>query len=140
MKVKSLREIETIRETKKRDIIQSMIGSDGPNSCPTLNVMPGHLTFAEPMTVVNDTNQVQNYSVKIIDHDEEMLGGFGSSELVLVQDAAELNHWVAECKIKKPMKFGEITRRGYILLKPGQSIDLLFKFLTKREVSLSPTA
>lgn len=29
MKVKSLREIETIRETKKRDIINQMIGGDG---------------------------------------------------------------------------------------------------------------
>lgn len=81
MKVKSLREIETIRETKKRDIIAQMIGSDGPNSCPTLNVMPGHLCFTEPITIVNTLSQTQQYTVKIMDPDEEILGGLGASEL-----------------------------------------------------------
>lgn len=57
MKVKSLREIETIRESKKRDIIQQMIGAESQGTCPILNVMPGHLTFTPPMKVINDTNQ-----------------------------------------------------------------------------------
>ena len=59
MKVKSLREIETIRETKKRDIISQIMGAESQGSCPTLNVMPGQLTFIDPLTVVNDTNQTQ---------------------------------------------------------------------------------
>ena len=75
-----------------------------------------------------------------MDPDEEILGGFGCSELKLVQDAAELNHWVAQNKVARPPSFDAITRRGDILLKPGQKLDLLFKFLTTREVSLSPSA
>jgi len=43
--------------------------------------MPGYLAFTDPMTVVNDTNQTQQYTVKIVDPDEDILGGFGSSEL-----------------------------------------------------------
>lgn len=59
MKHKSLREIETIREAKKRDILNQMIGAEGQGHCPILNVMPGHLTFTEPMTVVNDSSMTQ---------------------------------------------------------------------------------
>jgi len=59
MKVKSLREIETIRETKKRDILNSIIGGDSEGSCPILNVMPGTLAFLDPVTVLNNTNQTQ---------------------------------------------------------------------------------
>jgi len=41
MKAKSLREIETIRETKKRDIISQVMGAESMAACPILNVMPG---------------------------------------------------------------------------------------------------
>lgn len=78
------------------------------------------------------------YTVKIVDPDEEIMGGQGSSELKLVQDSAELNHWVAHNKVSRPPSFDAITRRGDILLKPGQSMDVLFKFLTRREASLAP--
>ena len=56
MKVKSLREIETIRESKKRDIIPQLMGAETEGTCPILNVMPGHLTFTPPMTVINETS------------------------------------------------------------------------------------
>ena len=46
MKVKSLREIETIRETKKRDILGQVMGAESMGTCPTINVMPGYLAFA----------------------------------------------------------------------------------------------
>ena len=75
MKVKSLREIETIRESKKKDILSQVIGAESQGGCPTLNVMPGHLTFTDPLTIMNDTNQTQQYTVKIVDPDEEILGG-----------------------------------------------------------------
>lgn len=75
MKVKSLREIEIIRESKKRDIIQQLMGTESQGTCPILNVMPGHLTFTPPLSVINDTNQVQTYTVKIVDEDEAILGG-----------------------------------------------------------------
>lgn len=55
-----------------------------------------------------------------MDEDEAVLGGHGMSELKLVQDAAELNHWVAHNKVPRPSSFDAITRTGGILLKPGQ--------------------
>lgn len=140
MKVKSLREIETIRETKKRDILNQVMGAESMVTCPTINVMPGHLAFSQPIPVVNETNQMQVFSVRIIDPDEEILGGHGCSELKLVQDAAELNHWVAHGKVPRPPSFDAITRQGDMRLQPKERIDLLFKFLTKREVSFSPNA
>lgn len=57
-----------------------------------------------------------------------------------MQDGAELNHWVARNKVSRPPSFTAITRRGDIQLRPNEKIDLLFKFLTKREVSLAPSA
>lgn len=54
--------------------------------------------------------------MKIIDEDEAVLGGHGMSELKLVQDAAELNHWVAHNKVSRPSSFDAITRSGGILL------------------------
>jgi len=140
MKVKSLREIETIRESKKRDIIGHIMGAESMGTCPVLNVIPGYLAFAPAVPLINETNATQLFTVKIIDPDEELLGGHGCSELQLVQDSAELNHWVAQGKVSRPPSFDIIRRTGDILLKPGQKIDLLFKFLTKREVSLSPNA
>ena len=56
MKVKSLREIETIRESKKRDIITQLMGAETQGTCPILNVTPGSLTFTPPMTVINETS------------------------------------------------------------------------------------
>lgn len=56
MKAKSIREIETIRESKKRDIINQVVGTDPLGIYPTLNVMPGHLTFLEPLPLFNETN------------------------------------------------------------------------------------
>ena len=41
MKVRSLREIETIRETKKREMIDQMMGQENDNICPVVNVVPG---------------------------------------------------------------------------------------------------
>ena len=84
MKVKSLREIETIRESKKRDIISQIMGADSEASCPVLNVMPGHLAFTPPLTIINESRQTQQYTVKIMDPDEELLGGFTRAEMQLV--------------------------------------------------------
>ncbi len=44
---------------------------------------------------------------------------------------------MAHNKVSRPPSFDAITRRGDILLKPNQKIDLLFKFLTKRESTLA---
>ena len=104
------------------------MGMEAQSYCPILNVMPGRLTFTEPLTIMNNTNSTQQYSVKILDPDEEILGGFGCSELKLVQDGAEWEHWVAKNKVDRPHHFGAITRNYDFELLPGQKLDLLFKF------------
>lgn len=99
--------------------------------------MPGHLAFVDPLTVMNENEWIQAYNVKILDPDSEKLGGFGSSELSLVQDSMELNHWVRHGKVERPSSFDMFGQNGYFELKPGQKIDLLFKFLTTREVDFT---
>ena len=104
------------------------MGTDGASTCPILNVMPGQLTFTEPVTIQNTTNRTMLYSVEIRDPDEGILGGRGCSELKLVQDGAEWEHWVAKNKVDRPHHFGAITRNYDFELLPGQKLDLLFKF------------
>lgn len=147
MKHKSLREIEVIRETKKKDMISQVLGGSASNTLnneqdsktPQLSVTPGQLSFLPPLTLTNDRNQIEQYSVQIFDPDQELLGSNSASEMSLVTDPSELTHWVSLGKCKRPPQYDSITKKGDILLKPGQSIDLLFKFLTTREVSLSST-
>lgn len=44
--------------------------------------------------MLNETNSTQSYTIRIMDPDEQILG-IANPEMQLVQDGAELNHWVA---------------------------------------------
>jgi hypothetical protein len=46
-------------------------------------------------------------------------------------------NWVALGKTNRPPEWGVITRNAEVILKPAQSIDVFFKYLTFREVTLS---
>lgn len=135
MKAKSLREIETIRETKKRDMLNHIMGVSGEDSSKIVNVIPGHLTFLEPLTLVNDSNSVRYYKVEIVDPDRDFLG---VPELELVHDESELRHWVRQNKLPPQAKYNLLLRDGELMLGPKEQVNLLLKFLTKREVSMSP--
>jgi len=110
------------------------MGVQGEDSSKTINVMPGHLTFVEPLTILNDSTSIQHYKVEIFDPDMEFLN---APELQLVHDESELKHWVARGKLPRQTSFSRILPSGDFMLQPKESVDLLFKFLTKREVSMS---
>ena len=136
MKHKSLREIEIIRETKKTNILNQVFGVEGDSGAPSFNVTPGQLSFL-PVPIINHSNTVETYSVKFDDPDLDMLGGPGYGEFSLVSNGAEFRHWVSLNKVNRPPKWDNITRTGDVMLEPGQHMDILVKFLTIREVSLS---
>jgi hypothetical protein len=75
------------------------------------------------------------FTVRIIDPDEAVLGT--EHELKMVTDQAEMANWVALGKTRRPPEWGIITRNAEVILKPAQSIDVFFKYLTFREVTLS---
>ena len=77
------------------------------------------------------------YDVAFDDPDTELLGGKPYSEFQLVNDDAEMRHWVSLGKVKRPPVWQNISTNNVVWLQPGQSMELLVKFLTKREVSLS---
>ena len=60
----------------------------------------------------------------------------GKPELTWVNDKIELSEWIREGYVTKPKLFESITSYG-VQLHPGDSIEVLFKFLTVREVSLA---
>ena len=136
--MKTLRELETIRESKKRSILDQVLGAEASSTCDTLSVMPGQLAFPHPITVQNTTMSQQVYRVEIIDHQADLTNG--TSELQLVQDGEEWKKLVYKRDgLARPHNFDMIRHNGDFSLESGQSVDLLFKFLTKREVSLSAT-
>lgn len=72
MKLKSLREIETIRETKKNEIVSQMLHDRASNNVKTLTVQPGRNSFVV-LPVLNNGSQNEVYSVRIHDPDDSLL-------------------------------------------------------------------
>lgn len=116
-KLKTLREIETIRETKKSEIVSQMLHEKASNNVRTLHVTPGMNSFIT-IPVLNNANQNEVYSVRVMDPDAEFTGG--QSELRLVTDTAELSHWVVQGKVDRPPAWNLITAHADVVLKPGQ--------------------
>jgi len=48
-----------------------------------------------------------------------------------------MQYWVSKEKVMRPPKFNAITLTGDVMLEPNEKMDLLVKFMTKREVSFS---
>lgn len=113
-----------------------MLHDRASNNVRTLHVTPGHNSFLT-IPVMNNSNQNEVYSVRIHDPDQDLTG---IAEMSLVTDQAELSHWVVQGKVDRPPAWNLITTHSDVILKPGQQLDLLFKFLSHRDVSLSQAA
>ena len=136
MKHKSLREIEIIRETKKNDILNQVFGVDVEGGGNIFNVTPGQLKFL-PIPISNNSNAVETFSVKFDDPDLDILGGKGYGEFSICNNSTELRHWVHKGEVRRPDNWDCVTLGGDVLLKPGERMDILVKFLSNREVTLS---
>jgi len=129
MKFKNLREIATIREAKKTELVTQMLHERSNGNYRTLYAMPGHNAFVT-IPILNNGYQNEVFSVKIHDPDEHLLQG---PEMQLVSDQAELSHWVMQGKCSRPPKWGLITTNNDVILEPNMQTDLLFKFMTTRD-------
>jgi hypothetical protein len=113
-----------------------MLHDTANNNVKILHVTPGHNTFIT-IPLINKQAQNEVYTVKILDPDHELLP---MPELRLVSDQAELSHWVVEGIVERPPAWNMITTQSDVILKSGQQINLLFKFITFRDVTYSTVA
>lgn len=96
-----------------------------------LSVISGQLEFFKTK-IHNPFNMNEVFTVHINDPDERIVQ---TSELQLVTDQVEWMHWVAQGKVERPLAYDIIQRTGDIYLKPNDEVELLFKFMTTRDVS-----
>jgi len=95
-------------------------------------LFPGEASFMTiPIANVSKCREV--YTVSIEDPDIEC---FVEPEVKMVVAAAELKYWIDEGKLK-PQEVGDdaFTSTDTVTLERGQKIDILFKFLTLRDVT-----
>eukprot|EP00347_Sterkiella_histriomuscorum_P000155 403376962 len=132
-KIKSLKEIEIIRETKK-DQVLSRVMDDYCSTSDQMSVISGQLEFFT-CKVHNPYTMNEVYTVHINDPDERILQ---QPEMTLVTDQAELRHWASLQKFSRPNNYDAIQRTGDIYLQPNDEVELLFKYITTRDVTSDP--
>ncbi|CDW71325.1 UNKNOWN [Stylonychia lemnae] len=132
-KHKSLKEIEVIRETK-RDQVLSKVLEEYTQTTEQVSVVPGQIEFYK-CKIQNPFNSREVFSIHINDPDERLLS---QPELCLVNDPLEWRHWVKQGKGQAPFSYDIIQRPADIILNPMDEVELLFKFMTTRDVSIDP--
>ena len=110
-----------------------MLHERASNNVRTLHVTPGMNSFVT-VPILNNLTQNEVYSVRIMDPDAGLLGS--ESEFRLVTDEAEMSHWVIQGKVDRPPAWNLVTAHSDVILKPGQQMNLLFKFLSFRDVGM----
>ena len=84
------------------------------------------------VSIHNPFNMNEVFTIHINDPDEHFLK---EKEIQVVTDQAEWRHWVAAGKCKRPFAYDIITPSGDVILKPNDEVELLFKFMSVREVT-----
>lgn len=130
MKFQSLREIEMIRQSRKDQVINSVMGGQLADST-LIHVIPGQISFMS-IPIENTSGVRQVFQVRIEDPDSLTTE---HQEIQVVTSALELEHWVRKGKAKRPARNDMIQENGNVLLGPGDKIDILIKFLTFRDAS-----
>ena len=90
---------------------------------------PSFLTHA----LKNTTGESQVYTIQVDDPDRGM---FMDPEITLVHSDTELRHWAKLGKCKASGTSG--LNLDTVMLGAGEEIELVFKFLTFRDVSHGP--
>ena len=133
LKLKSLREIEIFRETKKSHMITKVM-EEYVSGAEQLSVMPGQLSFVK-VKIHNKFSQREIFTIHINDPDEKNLF---QKEMTMVIDKQERRHWVLREKSVAPSSYEMMTETGDIDLKPNEEVEVLFKFLTIRDTPVLP--
>jgi hypothetical protein len=96
--------------------------------------MPGQLSFVK-VKIHNKFSQREIFTIHINDPDEKNLF---HKEMTMVIDRQEWRHWISREKTHAPKSFDVMTETGDIDLKPNEEVEVLFKFLTTRDVPALP--
>jgi hypothetical protein len=86
--MKTLREIDTIRNTKKQLII-SQVMQNYISDSKVIHLIPGEISF-HSIKLVNESDQRQVYRIEIEDRENNMLE---QQEVQLVYSPHEFEHW-----------------------------------------------
>lgn len=96
-----------------------------------ITVIPGQISFMT-IPIENTSGIRQVFEVRIEDPDSL---NTEHEEIQMVYSGLEFEYWVKKDKVKRPNSYDMITEKNKIMLGPGEKIDVLFKFLTFRDVS-----
>ena len=103
--------------------------------CQMVPLTPGEPSFLTH-SLKNTTGERQVYTIQVQDPDRGM---FMDPEIVLVHSDTELRYWAGRGKCKDSGSHREINL-DTVMLRPGEDVELLFKFLTFRDVSHGPVS
>lgn len=146
LKVKSLRDIQMIRETKKNDIVNSVLGSSSDNK-HKISVIPGRQNIIK-IPLLNENHQREVFSITVIDPDQEFLQEIKNGKVIsqrlefnVPTAAEELTQLVKLGKVEKPPygRWDLITRAGEICLDSNQKWTAPLIFNTHRSASIMKT-
>lgn len=133
-KFMSLRDIQTIRETKKNEIVSSIFGeTSGSND--KLAVIPGRASVIS-VPIQNDSDFDQVFSITFRDSEDGYLPKDSKrAEFFVPSTPEEQANLVAKGLWKRTQRWNEISRHGDINLKGRQQFDCPIVFFTTRDAS-----
>ena len=125
---KELREINNFRETKKISILKSSLLQQF-NEERTINVSFGRVEIIS-LEVINHYEFESVFTVNIEDPDERFLP---KPEFSIVSNPTEWKYWVEKKGFVPPPEWSLIASgSSNFVLKAGESVEILVKFLTMR--------
>ena len=130
IKNQSLRQIETLRDYTKPNVIEKVL-KEHIKSLKQLYIVPGTPSFFK-YTLKNPFNTKTVFTVNIIDPDKIYLGE--AKEFKLVNNYNyEWEFWYSKRVCQEPAFWDMVNRKNEVMLNPGEEVPLLFKFNTFRE-------
>ena len=125
----SLREVEAIRERKKPEVISNAMtkGYSDEHQISGIFGHPKYVTYK----FENVTKQIMDYKVKI-EHSKNCI----PEEFTLVRSPREWEFMCNELRVDRPSEWGMLEHIETFSLMAGDSITLIFKFLSFDEETL----
>lgn len=130
IKNQSLRQIETMRDYTKPNVIEKVL-KDHIKTMRQLHVVPGTPSFFK-YTLKNPFTTKAVFTINIIDPDKVYLGE--TKEFKLVNNYNyEWEFWHSRKVCQEPPFWDMVSRKNEVMLHAGEEVPLLFKFNTFRE-------
>lgn len=125
----SLREVEAVRERKKPEVISNAMtkGYSDEHQISGIFGHPKYVTYK----FENVTKQIMDYKVKL-DHSKNC----HPTEFTLVRSPREWEFMCQELRVERPSEWGMLENIDTFSLMGGDSLTLIFKFLSFDEETL----